>query len=104
MDEPGLSGARIGKRLLGPVNTNPIGSVALKTRQSRREERGLVIPNERRATPSGAFSGTTRRAGAVFPPSGVIIRSFSSAKPRSFCLAGQKNSPSRADWISVNRP
>ncbi|MES9842705.1 MAG: hypothetical protein ABW134_19325, partial [Candidatus Thiodiazotropha endolucinida] len=36
-----------------------------KKRQSRREERGLVIPNERRATPSGAFSGTTGRIGLV---------------------------------------
>jgi hypothetical protein len=57
----------------------------------------LVIPNERRATPSGAFSGATRRAGAVFPPSGVIIRSCSLATPRSFCLAGRKNSLSGED-------
>ncbi|MES9829720.1 MAG: PKD domain-containing protein [Candidatus Thiodiazotropha sp.] len=49
-------------------------------------------------------SGATRRAGAIFPPSGVIIRSCSITTPRSFCLAGQKNSPSRADWINVNRP
>ncbi|MBT3055840.1 MAG: hypothetical protein KME69_13315, partial [Candidatus Thiodiazotropha sp. (ex Codakia orbicularis)] len=47
--------------------------LCLKKRQSRREERSLVIPNERRATPSGAFSGATRRAGAVFAPSGVIF-------------------------------
>ncbi|MEW8210649.1 MAG: hypothetical protein AB2735_09315, partial [Candidatus Thiodiazotropha taylori] len=33
--------------------------LCLKKRQSRREERGLVIPNERRATPSGAFSDAT---------------------------------------------
>ncbi len=31
----------------------------------------MVTPNERRATPSGAFSGPTRRAGAVFAPSSV---------------------------------
>ncbi|MES9999475.1 MAG: hypothetical protein ABW125_08740, partial [Candidatus Thiodiazotropha lotti] len=31
----------------------------LKKRQSRRGERGLAIPNERRATQSGAFSGAT---------------------------------------------
>ncbi|MES9928072.1 MAG: hypothetical protein ABW158_08155, partial [Candidatus Thiodiazotropha sp. 6PDIVS] len=30
----------------------------------------------------------TRRAGTVFAPSGVIIRSCSRATPRSFCLAG----------------
>ncbi|MEW8543831.1 MAG: hypothetical protein AB2693_09880 [Candidatus Thiodiazotropha sp.] len=63
-----------------------------------------MIPNERRATPSGAFSGTTRRAGAVFAPSGVIVRSCRMTTPRSLCLAGHENSPSRAYWISVNRP
>ena len=37
----------------------------LKKRQSRHEERLLVILNKRRATQSGAFSVTTRGAGAM---------------------------------------
>jgi hypothetical protein len=39
-----------------------------------------------------------------FPPSGVIIRSCRVTTRCSCCLAGQKNSPSRAYWMSINRP
>lgn len=63
----------------------------LKNRQARREESGLVIPNERRTTQNGAFSGATRRAGPIFPPSGVLIRLCRLTTLRSLCLADQKN-------------
>ena len=93
----------------------------LKTRQSRREERSLVTPNERRVTMSGAFSGATRRAGTVFAPSGVIRRLCPGMDSmprtqdaesgicrittlRAFCLAGHKNSVGSANSNSVNRP
>ncbi|MES9861245.1 MAG: hypothetical protein ABW138_10390, partial [Candidatus Thiodiazotropha sp. 4PDIVS1] len=88
----------------GLLTLNESTLLPLKKRQSRREERGLVTPNERRATPNGAFSGVTRRAEAIFPPSGVIIRSCRMTTPCSFCLAGRKNSLSRVDSFSVNRP
>ncbi|MEW8260368.1 MAG: hypothetical protein AB2720_16430, partial [Candidatus Thiodiazotropha taylori] len=82
-----------------------------KKRQSRREERGLVIPNERRATPSGAFSGTTPHidveegAGAIFPPtalsfahveqlhvahSALLDEKIAPAGPIGFVLTGPK--------------
>jgi hypothetical protein len=63
----------------------------LKKRQSRREARGLVIPNEQRATLNAVFSGTTRRAGSIFPLNCVISRLFSMAKLLSFCLVKRKN-------------
>tara|TARA_R110000782_G_scaffold95044_1_gene178897 strand:+ start:1176 stop:1421 length:246 start_codon:yes stop_codon:yes gene_type:complete len=50
----------------------------LKARQFRRDECGLVVPNKRGATTSGALSGATQRAGAIFPSSGVISRLFES--------------------------
>jgi pantetheine-phosphate adenylyltransferase len=39
----------------------------LKKRQSRREKRGLLIPNERRATTSGVFSGPNLMITAIYP-------------------------------------
>jgi len=36
--------------------------LGLKIRQTRHEERNLVIPNERRITLDGVFLGLTRRA------------------------------------------
>ena len=68
----------------------------IKNRQSRREESGLARvdrsgPNERRATTSGDFLASTRRAGAIFPSSGVISRLCRITTQLSFCLAGAKN-------------
>jgi len=69
----------------------------LKKRQARREERSLLIANERRATQSGIFSGATQRAESVFSSSGVIPRGHvvahlcSTTTLRSLCLAGRKN-------------
>jgi hypothetical protein len=53
---------------LGLLTLIELALLRLKMRQFRREECGLVIPNKRRATTSGAFSGATRRAGSVFSP------------------------------------
>ena len=47
----------------------------LKMTQSRHDDCGLVTLNEWGATPSEAFSASTRRAGAIFPPSCVVNRS-----------------------------
>jgi len=64
---------------------------------ARREERGLVIPNERRTTQHGVFLGATRRAEPVSLPSSVIPRGYvvtrlcSTTTLRSLCLAGQRN-------------
>ena len=33
----------------------------------------MVTSNKRRATPSGAISGTTRRAGTIFPPAALPL-------------------------------
>jgi len=45
----------------------------LKKCQARHEERGLVIPNERRITPHGIFSGATRRAEPIFYPAALSL-------------------------------
>ena len=60
--------------------------------------------NERRTTQSGPFTGATRRAGAIFLPSGVIRYLCNAATLRVFCLAGQKNAAGRPVAGSVNRP
>ena len=43
-----------------------------------------------RDTPSSTLLATTRRAGALFAPSGVKIRLFGEPRPRSFRLAEDK--------------
>ena len=78
--------------------------LSLSRRQSRREERSLVIPNERRATPGGVVTGSTLRAGPVLPPGGVAARLSGLATRRSRRLAGQQNRPGRAASHSVNTP
>ncbi len=40
----------------------------LEKRQTKREERSLVIPNKRRTTPYGVFLGAIRRAELIFYP------------------------------------
>jgi hypothetical protein len=82
----------IANPLLGSVYLLASSLLSLKKRQSRREEKGLVIPNERRATQSGTFSGSTRRAGTFFTFRCVIIRLCRVTTLRSFCLAEGKNS------------
>ncbi|MCU7856738.1 MAG: hypothetical protein KZQ92_20580, partial [Candidatus Thiodiazotropha sp. (ex Lucinoma borealis)] len=55
--------------------------------------------------PQGHFlRGATRRAKAIFSPSGVISRLCRRATLRFFCLAGQKNGLGSDYQISVNRP
>ena len=88
----------------------------LKIRQSRHEESGLVVPNERklapraqrvywvRATQSGGFLAATRRAGASFVPSVVAVRLFRTTKLHSRRLAGNKTGFQQAYSNSVNRP
>ncbi len=93
---------------LGSVDVSLSPLLCLRVRQFRRDECGLVTPNERGATTSGALSGTTRRAGrrsagAIFPPGVVIPKAlvalagqalshlFGISKPHSFCLARRKN-------------
>ncbi len=78
--------------LLGPVDVLYSPLLSLKKRQSRREECGLVIPNERRATPSGAFSGSTRRAGTIVAFSCVVSRLCRVTTLRFFRLAEDNNS------------
>ena len=72
--------------------------------QARREERGLVPPNERRATPHAPIGGTTRGDGAIFPPCFVTAHSCAASTSRSQCLAGRKNGRRRCGSRSVNRP
>jgi len=77
--------------------------------------------NKRRVTKSGAFVGATlslliENALAIFLPSGVIPKTLAALMGqalnrlcrvttlRSSCLAGQKNSPRRANPINVSRP
>ena len=86
----------------------------------------VVIPNERRVTKSGVFSGAILRAGAIFvrrfpathpfgasakmrsrrifPPSGVIIRLCRVTTPRSLCLAGQKIVPAESIGLGLTGP
>jgi len=45
----------------------------LKKCQARREESGLVIPNERRTTQYGIFSGSTQRAEPIFHPAALSL-------------------------------
>ncbi|WP_292747187.1 hypothetical protein, partial [Methylophaga sp. UBA3191] len=56
----------------------------------------LVILNKQRATQSGAFSVTTRRAGAIFPPYGVGNDLCRTTTSHHFRLVGRKNS--RQQW------
>jgi len=76
---------------LGSVDIRFISLLCLKNRQSRREERSLVIPNKRRVTLIGAFSGTTRRAGPIFPLHCVVSRLCRMTTLHFFRLAEQKN-------------
>jgi hypothetical protein len=55
-----------------------VTALRLKSGQARREERNLVIPNERQATLHILISGSTRKDGAIFPQSFVSAH-FSSA-------------------------
>ncbi|MBP26548.1 MAG: hypothetical protein CMH20_14755, partial [Methylophaga sp.] len=68
----------------------------LKKRQSRHEERLLVVLNKRRATQSGAFSVTTRRAGTIFAAAFVVNHLCRKTILRAFRLVGHKNS--RQQW------
>ena len=88
----------------GPIYTMLAVLLCPKLRQSRREERSLVIPNERQATPSGAVWGTTRRAWPVLRPSFVVSRLSSATTPRFFRLAGAQNRLKQDCQHSVNRP
>ena len=92
------------KSTLGSVDVWSSPLFCLKKHQSRREKRSLVIPNERRATTSGAFLGRTRRAETISPPSVVISHSFGMTKQRSFCLAGRKNGHSRGEDQTLTDP
>tara|TARA_R100000935_G_scaffold5393_1_gene12375 strand:+ start:4609 stop:4836 length:228 start_codon:yes stop_codon:yes gene_type:complete len=56
----------------------------------------VVILNKRGATKSGAFSASTRRAGAIFPPYGVENDLCRTTTSHHFRLVGQKNS--RQQW------
>ena len=58
------------------IETGPLGAsfsllLHLQKRQSRLEERDLVVLNERQETPSGVFAGATRRAGPLFCPTAL---------------------------------
>ncbi len=75
---------------VGPVYLSSPPLLPVKNRQSRRGERGLVIPNERAATTSDGFSRATRRAESLFASSRVIARLCSMATLRSLCLAGSQ--------------
>jgi len=83
------------------IETGPLGAsfsllLHLQKRQSRLEERDLVVLNERQETPSGVFAGATRRAGPLFlsycviPQGHVVSRLCRTTTQRFFCLVGQK--------------
>jgi len=54
--------------ILGSVDVSFSPLLNLKKCQSRHKERDLLIPNKQQAMPGGIFSGSTRRAGPLFPP------------------------------------
>ena len=91
-------------KALGSVDVACTPLLSLKKRQSRHEERSLVIPNERRATPSGAFSDSTRRAGTIFAFSCVVIRLCRVTTLHLLRLAEDKNSLQQWRTGNVNRP
>ena len=73
---------------LGPVHLSFCPLLSLKVGQSRRSERGLVVPNERAGTMSEPLSRATFRAVTPMAPSGVIVRLCRMTTLRSLCLAG----------------
>lgn len=73
-------------------------------RQSRREEKGLVNPNERRATRSGALSGATRSAGSVFPPPALAVACVAMIHGAPSALSGEKMAAGKTRSNSMNRP
>jgi len=73
-------------------------------RQSRREEKGLVNPNERRATRSGALSGATRRAGSIFAPPALAVAYVAMLHSAPSALPGEKMAAGRTRSNSMNRP
>jgi len=87
-----------------------------KSGQARREERSLVIPNERepapraqrvlwaRATRPGRFWGATRRDGAILSRYGVAVRLWTASTRRSRRLVSHQNGLRRRGMDSVNRP
>jgi len=75
---------------LGSVGASFSSLLSLKKCQSRREARRLVVPNKQRVTQSGAFSGSTRRAGTLFVPHCVASRLCSTTTLRSLRLVGHK--------------
>ena len=64
----------------------------------------MVIPNERRITLYGGFLAITRRAEAVFPFLGVIIRSCSGLHHAHNALLKKKTAFSSDISNSVNGP
>ena len=85
--------------------------LGLKKRQTRHEERSLVIPNERRTsvpldgiTLYGVFSNLTHRAKSHFSLNCVIIRLCRATTQHSFCLAQQKMGLGSNDWVIENAP
>ena len=64
----------------------------------------LVIPNERRVTPSGPFWGATRRDGAIFPQLCVAPRLCSLLHSARYALICEKMASGNTLRISVNRP
>ncbi len=88
----------------GAFSINPYILLSLKILQARHEECGLLIPNERRATPPGGFSASTRTAGPYFSPSGVIVRSYSVNTLCSQYLAGREMGASRIYGLIWDTP
>jgi len=71
--------------------------LSLKKSQARREESDLVIPNERRTTQHGIFSGSTRRAEPIFHPAALSLAYVERLHHTRDALLGKK-------WASAARP
>ncbi len=97
------------RRLLEPVNTIKTAALCPKSGQARREERDLVVLNERRVTLHGSIWGATRRDGAIFPqscvaPRGHVVARLCTTSTRcSLRLVLRKNGRRRCHLYSVNR-
>ena len=104
MDESFLGDIYCTLNELGRVNAMRRRSVESVTAPIKARGATFGVPNERRATPSGVVTGSTLRAGPVFPPGGVAARLCAPATRRSRRLASQENRPGRAASHSVNTP
>jgi len=74
-----------------------------KWSQSRREERGLVNPNKRGATPSGSIWGAALRDRAFLHSSALYLAGVQQAHGARYALLSIKNDHVATTRISMGR-